>query len=75
MSDLHVKTLKRAAEIVGGEQQLALKLKVTPSHLALWLEGLATPPGDVFLRAVDLVTDDELSRLTATRAAAADRLV
>lgn len=75
MSDLHVKTLKRAAEIVGGEEQLALKLKVTPSHLALWLEGLAAPPGDVFLRAVDLVTDDELSRLTAARAAAADRLV
>jgi DNA-binding transcriptional regulator YdaS (Cro superfamily) len=67
LSELHVKTLKRAAEIVGGEQQLALKLRVTPSHLALWLEGIATPPGDVFLRAVDLVTDDELFRLAAPR--------
>ena len=58
---------------MGGEQQLALKLKVTPSHLALWLEGVATPPGDVFLRAIDLVTDDELSRLAAPRPVATEK--
>jgi hypothetical protein len=67
MAEVHVRTLRRAAKIMGGEQQLALKLKVTPSHLALWLAGVATPPGGVFLLAVDLVSDDELSRLAAAR--------
>lgn len=57
MADVHVRTLKRAVEIVGGEQELALRLKVTPSHLALWLQGIETPPGDIFLQAVDLVME------------------
>ncbi|HVL36112.1 MAG TPA: hypothetical protein VM489_10620 [Burkholderiales bacterium] len=52
-----MRTLKRAVEIVGGEQELALRLKVTPSHLALWLQGIETPPGDIFLQAVDLVME------------------
>jgi hypothetical protein len=44
---------------VGGEQQLALRLKVKPSHLSIWLRGLFEPPADVFLRAVDLVTEND----------------
>jgi hypothetical protein len=64
---VHAKTLQRAAEIVGGEQQLALRLKVTPSHLALWIQGIELPPGDIFLQAVDLVVDnDVLSKLPAS---------
>lgn len=55
VADVHVCTLMRAAEIAGGEQLLAVLLKVTPSHLRLWMAGYADPPGDVFLRAVDLV--------------------
>lgn len=50
MAEVHARTLKRAAEIAGGEQRLALKLKVTPSHLALWIAGIETPPLDIFLR-------------------------
>ncbi len=73
MSTVHAKTLQRAAEILGGEQQLALKLKVTPSHLALWIQGIEQPPGDIFLKAVDLVVDnDVLSRLPGTREPAGD---
>lgn len=63
MAEVHVRTLRRAAEIVGGEQPLALRLKVTPSHLSLWLGGLAEPPGDIFLRAVDLVLEEDISSL------------
>ena len=67
MPTVHAKTLQRAAEIVGGEQQLALRLKVTPSHLALWIQGIELPPGDIFLQAVDLVVDnDVLSKLPAS---------
>jgi DNA-binding transcriptional regulator YdaS (Cro superfamily) len=66
VQELYVRTLQRAAEIVGGEQELALRLKVTPSHLALWIRGIETPPGNVFLRAVDLVSEHEVSLLTRT---------
>jgi hypothetical protein len=54
---VYARTLRRAAEIVGGDRELAVKLRVTPSHLALWLAGSELPPMDVFLKAVDLVTD------------------
>ena len=55
MSQVHIRTLARAAQIVGGPQELALKLKVTPSHLALWMSGAEPCPPNVFLLAVDLV--------------------
>lgn len=59
MQDVRARTLQRAAEIMGGEQQLALHLRVTPSHLALWLEGREFPPDRIFLKAVDLVTEHD----------------
>lgn len=60
MQEVRTRTLQRAAEIMGGEQQLALHLRVTPSHLALWLEGKESPPDHIFLKAVDLVTDHDV---------------
>lgn len=61
MAEVHVLTLRRAAALVGGEEALALLLKVTPSHLALWLEAIEAPPNEVFLRAVDIVMDKRIS--------------
>jgi DNA-binding transcriptional regulator YdaS (Cro superfamily) len=66
--DLYVRTLVRAAEIVGGEQELAIRLKVTPSHLALWLRGIEVPPMQMFLNAVDIVTEHDVSTLSSTLA-------
>lgn len=64
MPDVRARTLKRAAVIMGGEEQLALHLKVTPSHLALWIQGTESPPDHIFLRAVDLVVNhDALPRV------------
>jgi hypothetical protein len=57
LAEVHVRTLRRAAALVGGEQELALRLKVTPSHLVLWMAGAEVPPMDVFLHAVDIVMD------------------
>jgi DNA-binding transcriptional regulator YdaS (Cro superfamily) len=57
LAQVHVRTLRRAAALVGGEDELALRIKVTPSHLVLWLAGVEVPPADVFLRAVDIVMD------------------
>jgi hypothetical protein len=61
LSDVHVRTLMRAAEIAGGAQELAFKLKVTPSHLSLWLGGLEPCPNHIFLKAVDLVLERDLA--------------
>ncbi|MFN2643958.1 MAG: hypothetical protein ABR570_03130 [Burkholderiales bacterium] len=63
MPDLYLRTLQRAAQIAGGEQALAVHLKVTPSHLSLWLKGLERPTTEAFLRAVDLVSEYELAKL------------
>lgn len=61
MVDVYIRTLARAAEIVGGQQELAFRLKVTPSHLSLWMGGLEPCPGDAFLMAVDLVLEREIA--------------
>jgi hypothetical protein len=58
-SDLYLRTLRRAAELIGDDEELALRLKVTPSHLALWIQGVEKPPTYVFLRAVDLVSESD----------------
>jgi hypothetical protein len=59
---VYIRTLKRAAEIVG-EEELARRLKVAPRHLTLWICGAVSPPGDVFLQAADIVTEDDLQQL------------
>lgn len=56
-----MRTLLRAAEIAGGAQALAFKLKVTPSHLSLWIGGLEPCPSHIFLKAVDLVLERDLA--------------
>jgi DNA-binding transcriptional regulator YdaS (Cro superfamily) len=68
---LCARTLSRAAEVVGGEEQLALLLRIAPSQLTLWLAGNATPPGDVFLNAVDIVGEHNIQALRSKRNAAA----
>ena len=65
MPQTRVRTLRRAAEIIGGEQRLALYLGVTPSHLALWIRSAADTPDAVFLRAVDIVLEHELTELSS----------
>jgi hypothetical protein len=65
--DVYIRTLVRAAEIVGGAQELAFRLKVTPSHLSLWMGGLEPCPGYVFLKAVDLVLEREIAAQTTPR--------
>jgi hypothetical protein len=60
---VQARTLKRAVEILGGEEELARRLNVAPNHLKLWLAGVASPPGEVFLEAADVVAEHELHRL------------
>jgi hypothetical protein len=74
---VHAKALNRAAEILGGTDRLREYLRVPASHLALWLAGSEKPPLDVFLRAVDLISEGpppEVARSTSALAERARRL-
>jgi len=55
---VRVRTLCRAAEIVGGPAQLRKYLNVSALCLAAWMTGYDTAPTYVFLKAVDLVMED-----------------
>jgi hypothetical protein len=72
MPDVYIRTLARAAQIVGGATELAFRLKVTPSHLSLWLGGLEPCPANVFLQAVDLVLERDISAQRAPLPGRAD---
>lgn len=57
-------TLEYAATLVGGEDELALRLGVTRRDLDLWIAGVVPPPVKIFLKAVDIVTDAAMARLS-----------
>jgi hypothetical protein len=63
VATVHAGTLRRAAEICCGEERLAAWLRVTPSQLSRWIDGLSQPPTSAFLHAVDLVVDHSMSHL------------
>jgi DNA-binding transcriptional regulator YdaS (Cro superfamily) len=65
-NDLDIRTLRRAGEIAGGMEALALRLKVSPTRLALWLAGEAPLPQAIFLRAIDIVLEHEHAALRHT---------
>ena len=52
---VHMRTLRRAAEVIGGFEALAAYLDVRPLHLHAWMNGTHETPTDVFLKVVDLL--------------------
>ena len=61
------KMLKRAAEICGGYNALCVVLGVSEFRLRQWIEGKATLPGQVFLKAADIVLEDDIVRAAQDR--------
>jgi len=53
-----VRTLRRAAQILGGPAQLRKYLNVSALCLAAWMTGADTAPTYVFLKAVDVVMEE-----------------
>jgi len=53
-----VRTLRRAAQILGGPAQLRKYLNVSALCLAAWMTGVDTAPTYVFLKAVDVVMEE-----------------
>jgi DNA-binding transcriptional regulator YdaS (Cro superfamily) len=70
---VHARTLRRAAELVGGQEKLARQLQVLPNHLDLWIRGLLSPPGDVFLKAADIVSEHDLQEMAKPPVPDADK--
>ena len=55
---MRVRTLRRAAQILGGPAQLRKYLNVSALCLAAWMTGVDTAPTYVFLKAVDVVMEE-----------------
>jgi hypothetical protein len=52
------RTFQKAAELAGGQKNLARRLRVPLAELQKWIAGGGEPPMAIFLKAVDLVLDE-----------------
>jgi len=59
--------LNRAAEISGGWRALSTRLGVGEHSLRLWMDGKARLPEQVFLKAADMVLEDDIARASQDR--------
>lgn len=72
LQDIHKRALRRAAEIIGGNEKLMLHLGVSEADFAGWASKRDLPR-EIFLRLVDIITEEEVrsvSRLARRRALA-----
>ena len=65
LHDIHTRALKRAAEILGGEDKLMIFLGASEGDYSTWVNQLELPR-NIFLRLVDLITDDDVRRVAAS---------
>ena len=54
-SRVHVRTLEKAAHVLGGQAELAAYLHVTRAELAAWMEAKKTLPTSIFITVVDVI--------------------
>ena len=64
MPTVHARTLKRAAQIVGGYMPLSTQLGVPIDDVACWAEGTKPVPDEIFLRAVDIVSARDIAEIS-----------
>ena len=62
MGRIHSQALRRAAELLGGTQELCAYLQVPAEEMRSWIDGREGPPAGIFLRVVDLIVEDSASR-------------
>ena len=63
--EIHRRALRRAAEILGGDEELRLHLGATEGDFATW-NGALELPRSIFLRLVDIITDEEVRQVQRT---------
>jgi hypothetical protein len=61
--EVHMRALRRAAQELGSVEALRAHLRVSMSQLAGWLHGEARLPDAVFLKVVDLLSEQQLTAL------------
>lgn len=54
--------VRRAAELLGGYEQLGDRLGIDPRALEQWSKGIGAPGDYLFLKIVDIIEDDALRR-------------
>jgi len=59
--------LNRAAEICGGWDALYQHLGVTEHSVRLWIDAKARLPERIFLKAADIVLEDDIARASQDR--------
>jgi len=64
LHDIHLRALKRASEILGGKEQLRLHLGASETDFYAWTADKELPR-NVFLRLVDIITDEEVRSVKA----------
>lgn len=62
MGRIHSQALRRAAELLGGTQELCAYLQVPAEEMRRWIDGGDGPPAGIFLRVVDLIVEESASR-------------
>jgi hypothetical protein len=50
--------VRKAAEVLGGREQLARTLQVPLAEVEKWIADKGKPPREIFLRIVDLILDE-----------------
>ena len=63
-NNTYARLLARAAELLGGSEQLRGYLGVSRTQLAFWMQGRAKLPDNVFLRIADLILERDNTRST-----------
>jgi hypothetical protein len=66
LQEIHRRALQRAATILGGNEQLRLHLGASGEEFSSWA-GKRDLPRDVFLRLVDIITDEEIRTVQSRR--------
>jgi len=60
-ASVYSRALSKAAELLGGREQLARVLQVPMAEIDKWIADQAKPSREVFLRIVDLILDESQS--------------
>jgi hypothetical protein len=50
--------MQKAAELLGGRDELAKALQVPSSEIEKWIAEQSKPPREIFLRVVDIILDE-----------------
>ena len=64
LHDIHHRALRRAAPILGGAEKQRLHQGAPETDCSSWA-GLQELPRSIFLRLVDIITDEEVRQVTS----------